>query len=135
VLWAGDMNFRVDMSYQEVLEHCKERRFYEILLKDEFRMKQTKHGKSNFLKIFFHRLFYIEDAYADFKEADIDFAPTYKFDLHYNDDIYAKHRTPSYTVRITIENRTKFSIKKENNQHGIRKEIDIKLLFMIYFLQ
>jgi hypothetical protein len=47
VLWAGDMNFRIDMPYQEVLEHYKERNFYELLLKDEFRMLQSKKGKSN----------------------------------------------------------------------------------------
>jgi hypothetical protein len=42
------MNFRVDMSYQEVLEHSKENHFYEILLKDEFRIVQTKNGKFKF---------------------------------------------------------------------------------------
>jgi hypothetical protein len=43
---------------------------------------------------------YIDHTYSEFKEADIKFAPTYKFDLRSDDDIYAKHRTPSYTVRI-----------------------------------
>ncbi|CAF3819836.1 unnamed protein product [Rotaria sordida] len=84
VLWAGDMNFRIDMPHDQVLELCKERNFREILLKDEFRIAQMKNN----------------DLYANFKEADIDFAPTYKFDLRYDDDTYAKHRTPSYTVRI-----------------------------------
>ncbi|CAF0803144.1 unnamed protein product [Rotaria sordida] len=84
VLWAGDMNFRIDMPHDQVLELCKERNFREILLKDEFRIAQMKNN----------------DLYANFKEADIDFAPTYKFDLRYDDDTYAKHRTPSYTDRI-----------------------------------
>jgi len=39
------MNFRVDMSYQEVLEYSKENNYYQILLKDEFRMVQTKNSK------------------------------------------------------------------------------------------
>ncbi len=46
--------------------------------------------------IFFY---YIDDLYGNFKEADINFSPTYKFDLRF-DDTYAKHRTPAYTVRI-----------------------------------
>ncbi|CAF2312683.1 unnamed protein product [Rotaria sp. Silwood2] len=84
VLWGGDMNFRIDMQHGEVLELCKERNFHQILLKDEFRIAQTK----------------TDGLYASFKEADIDFAPTYKFDLRFDNDTYAKHRTPSYTDRI-----------------------------------
>lgn len=38
------------------------------------------------------------DLYAEFKEADIHFPPTYKFELRADGDVYAKHRTPSYTV-------------------------------------
>lgn len=39
----------------------------------------------------------LDDAYASFKEADIAFPPTYKYDLR-SDDAYAKHRVPAYTV-------------------------------------
>ena len=52
----------------------------------------------------------IDDIYAEFKEADITFAPTYKFDLRFPDDTYTKHRTPSYTVRI--ENQKEYLIRK-----------------------
>jgi len=41
---------------------------------------------------------YIGGLYGDFKEASIEFPPTYKLDLRAADDTYAKHRTPSYTV-------------------------------------
>jgi hypothetical protein len=58
VLWAGDMNFRIDMSYQEVLEYSKENNYYELLLKDEFRMVQKKNGKLNSCKNSFYFLFY-----------------------------------------------------------------------------
>ena len=44
------------------------------------------------------------DLYAEFKEADIHFPPTYKFDLRVDEDVYAKHRTPSYTVREVVTN-------------------------------
>jgi len=49
--------------------------------------------------------YFIGEPYADFKEADINFAPTYKFNLRSNGDTYNKNRTPSYTVRITTENK------------------------------
>jgi hypothetical protein len=42
------MNFRVDLPYQEVLDYCKEQKFREILLKDEFRTIQTTTGKEDF---------------------------------------------------------------------------------------
>jgi hypothetical protein len=45
VLWAGDMNFRVDMSHQEVLGLCTESNYDQILLKDEFRTLQKQLGK------------------------------------------------------------------------------------------
>ena len=38
------------------------------------------------------------DAYSNFKEADIHFPPTYKYDLR-QENTYTKHRIPSYTVR------------------------------------
>ncbi|UJR25818.1 hypothetical protein I4U23_007168 [Adineta vaga] len=83
VLWAGDMNFRINMTHEEVLDQCKEKNYHAILLKDEFRLAHKN----------------TDDLYTHFKEADIDFPPTYKYDLRY-DDTYAKHRTPSYTDRI-----------------------------------
>lgn len=44
----------------------------------------------------------LDEMYTNFKEAPIDFPPTYKYDLRC-DDAYAKHRTPSYTVSIRKE--------------------------------
>jgi hypothetical protein len=45
VLWAGDMNFRIDMTHEEVLEYNTEKKFHELLLKDEFHIGQKKGGK------------------------------------------------------------------------------------------
>ncbi len=100
VLWAGDMNFRIDMPHQEVLNLCKEQKYNEILLKDEFKIAQNKTGKNKLkknIKISFIYC-YIGGLYGDFKEASIEFPPTYKLDLRAADDTYSKHRTPSYTV-------------------------------------
>jgi phosphatidylinositol-bisphosphatase len=104
VFWGGDLNFRIDLSHDEVLECCKRSNYNDILLKDEFRILQQKTGKKkNKCKIYSISYSYIGDAYANFKEGEIDFPPTYKFDLRV-ENAYAKHRTPSYTVRIRMIN-------------------------------
>ena len=65
--------------------------------------------------------FYVDDLYGDFKEAAITFSPTYKFDLRGDGDTYAKHRTPSYTVRIKTENKMKLLIKTKNKEERREK--------------
>ncbi|CAF0761011.1 unnamed protein product [Didymodactylos carnosus] len=80
VLWAGDMNFRIEEQLQTVMDLIKNNQYTELLLKDEFKTAQN-------------------DCYKDFLEGDIQFDPTYKYDLR-NTDSYAKHRIPSYTDRI-----------------------------------
>jgi len=42
------MNFRIDMPHQEVLNLCKEQKYNDILLKDEFKIAQNKTGKNKF---------------------------------------------------------------------------------------
>ncbi|CAF0909926.1 unnamed protein product [Adineta ricciae] len=93
VFWVGDMNFRINMTHQEVLDHCKEKHYHAILEKDEFCQARMK-----------------DELYTNFKEATIDFPPTYKYDLRCNDG-YAKHRTPSYTDRILYRDKPASSIE------------------------
>ncbi|CAF0946703.1 unnamed protein product [Rotaria sp. Silwood1] len=95
ILWAGDMNFRIDMSHQEVVDHCNKKNYAEILLQDEFRILQQK----------------TSNRHCQFKEANIDFPPTYKFDLRSFNDIYTKNRTPSYTDRILYRDKPDLQIK------------------------
>ena len=111
------------MPYEEVLEHRNEGNYDKLLLKDELRILQKKNGTLN---ISFPRAlsFVLDEPYTEFKEGAIDFAPTYKFDLNSNGDTYAKHRTPSYTVRIRTENR------KDKNIEFERKLLS-KFLFSI----
>jgi hypothetical protein len=45
VFWAGDMNFRINMSHQEVLDYCEKLNYNDILFKDEFRVLQKQTGK------------------------------------------------------------------------------------------
>jgi hypothetical protein len=45
VLWAGDLNFRVDMSYDNVVDQCDQRNFTSILDNDEFLLQRKKAGQ------------------------------------------------------------------------------------------
>jgi hypothetical protein len=47
VLWAGDLNFRLDMTHQDVIEQCKAKNYTKLLCKDEFRSEQKNGGKSS----------------------------------------------------------------------------------------
>jgi hypothetical protein len=103
------MNFRVTMPHQEVLDCCKESKFNQILANDEFRVLHAKTGMKK-IRIDPSKLSGdLGDVYSNFKEADITFPPTYKFDLR-DVDTYAKHRIPSYTVRMCFRILTKINI-------------------------
>ena len=65
---------------------------------ERWKGKYFKYNHDTILFIFSHVL---DELYTNFKEATIDFPPTYKYDLRCNDG-YAKHRTPSYTVRTSF---------------------------------
>ncbi len=65
--------------------------------------KQKKVNKKKQYFLFLNSSFiFTDDPYSEFKEAAINFPPTYKFDLRSNGDTYNKYRIPSYTVRIEI---------------------------------
>ncbi|CAF1254888.1 unnamed protein product [Rotaria sordida] len=83
-LWAGDMNFRLNMTYQEVIDLCRGQNYDKVLLKDEFLVLQQK----------------TNDRYGNFEESKISFPPTYKFDLRSGTNNYVENRIPSYTDRI-----------------------------------
>ncbi|XP_066294080.1 phosphatidylinositol polyphosphate 5-phosphatase type IV-like isoform X2 [Branchiostoma lanceolatum] len=87
VFWFGDMNFRLDherSKVEELIKHGHKSDYKELVAHDQL---------TNFMKK--------EEAFVGFKESQIRFPPTYKFDLntdHY--DTSPKLRVPSYTDRV-----------------------------------
>ncbi|XP_078604614.1 phosphatidylinositol polyphosphate 5-phosphatase type IV-like isoform X2 [Branchiostoma floridae x Branchiostoma japonicum] len=87
VFWFGDMNFRLDherSKVEELIKHGHKSDYRELVAHDQL---------TNFMKK--------EEAFVGFKENQIRFPPTYKFDLntdHY--DTSPKLRVPSYTDRV-----------------------------------
>ncbi|XP_072096520.1 phosphatidylinositol polyphosphate 5-phosphatase type IV isoform X1 [Mobula birostris] len=97
VFWFGDFNFRLDVKravIDELLHSSTKDNLCSILHYDEL-TKKLQEGS----------------VFKGFKEAEINFPPTYKFDL--GSDVYdssAKKRTPSYTDRIVCKSRQKGDI-------------------------
>ncbi|XP_055495943.1 synaptojanin-2-like [Leucoraja erinacea] len=84
VFWCGDSNFRIDLPYDEVMQHVK-RRDWKLLQAHDQLQQQMVDSK----------------VFKDFFEGPINFAPTYKYDV--GTDVYDtsdKGRTPAWTDRV-----------------------------------
>lgn len=85
VFWGGDLNSRLDLNTFEVKRLIRKRQFESTLLKfDQLRSELSSRA-----------------SFQDFKEQEIDFAPTYKFDRGTDTyDTSEKQRCPAWTDRI-----------------------------------
>ena len=83
----GDLNYRVDLPYEEAIEIANKNDYATLLKHDQLKRAQTEFAQIN-----------------RYKEAEITFKPTYKYDL--NSDTYdtsQKRRIPSFTDRILVK--------------------------------
>ena len=80
----GDVNFRIDLSYGEVIKAIKEKKFDSLYKFDQF---NTSLEKDEFLQ-------------NHVCESKINFEPTYKYEKDSNEYDKKKGRIPSYTDRI-----------------------------------
>ncbi|KAM9324241.1 phosphatidylinositol polyphosphate 5-phosphatase type IV [Gastrophryne carolinensis] len=98
VFWFGDFNFRLNKNRRDVnsiLQRKPQRDMSQLLQYDQ--LIKVMNGGSIF---------------RGFKEATIEFLPTYKFDIGCdNYDTTSKQRTPSYTDRIVYKSRQKGDIR------------------------
>ncbi|XWS57078.1 hypothetical protein CRYUN_Cryun09bG0140500 [Craigia yunnanensis] len=89
VIWLGDLNYRINLSYSDTGKLLKEKAWDALYNKDQLKIEREA-GR----------------VFKGWKEGKIYFAPTYKYSL--NSDIYAgetvetksKRRTPSWCDRI-----------------------------------
>ena len=83
----GDLNYRIDIPYEETVELCQKNEIDTLLSGDQLLKFMSE-----------------EPRYKDFHEEKITFLPTYKFDNHSNIyDTSKKHRIPSWTDRILFK--------------------------------
>jgi len=93
IVMMGDLNYRIDMSYERSKDLSINHQYSEILERDQLRRAIQEH-----------------EEFSGFFEGNISFPPTYKYDEDSNEyDSSKKHRVPSYTDRILIK-----SIDKKN---------------------
>jgi inositol polyphosphate 5-phosphatase INPP5B/F len=94
VFWGGDLNSRLDLNTFEVKKLIRKRQFESTLLKfDQLRSELSSRA-----------------SFENFKEQEIDFPPTYKFDRGTNTyDTSEKQRCPAWTDRILWKEKDSFS--------------------------
>jgi hypothetical protein len=80
----GDLNYRINLSYEEAMNLIKENNINELIQNDQLYIQRSK--KKCFLEV---------------EESDIEFLPTYRFDQGTSDyDTSEKKRIPSFCDRI-----------------------------------
>jgi phosphatidylinositol-bisphosphatase len=96
LFWFGDLNYRIDYEINEVKRLVKEKDYRTLMEYDQLTVEK-----------FAGRVFW------GFKEGQIHFAPTYKYDpgtLTF--DTSEKERTPSYTDRILYKGKKRDKVKQ-----------------------
>lgn len=83
---VGDLNYRIELSYEQCVELIREKKVAELISKDQLHITRGRSSDMNRLKEPVHK-----------------FMPTFKFDE--DSDVYdtsAKKRVPSYTDRVLL---------------------------------
>ncbi|KAM4619843.1 synaptojanin-1 isoform 2-T2 [Polymixia lowei] len=89
VFWCGDFNYRISMPNEEVKELIKQQNWDALTAGDQL-LDQKNAGM----------------VFRGFIEGNLDFAPTYKYDLFSEDyDTSEKCRTPAWTDRVLWKRR------------------------------
>ncbi|KAM9233292.1 synaptojanin-2 isoform 1-T1 [Dugong dugon] len=84
VFWCGDLNYRIDLTYEEVFYFVKRQDWKKLLEFDQLQLQKSS-GK----------------IFKDFHEGAINFGPTYKYDVGSAAyDTSDKCRTPAWTDRV-----------------------------------
>lgn len=89
IFWCGDFNYRINLPNEEVKELIKNEDWYKLKAYDQLLTQVAE-----------------EKVFQGFTEGEINFAPTYKYDLFSDDyDTSEKMRTPAWTDRILFHRR------------------------------
>jgi hypothetical protein len=120
LFWQGDLNYRVDYTFDEVLQEIEKKNLKLLLLKDQL----IKQRQSN-------QVFY------NFQEADINFNPTYRRIKGTDEYSNKNNQSPSWCDRIMVKTDREInflyydSIKSVQHRYFLLKIIYImKLIFI-----
>ncbi|KAK9887395.1 hypothetical protein WA026_022333 [Henosepilachna vigintioctopunctata] len=99
LFWCGDFNYRIDMDKEELKELVKLGDFESLLQFDQLK-KQQNEG----------------NVFKNFLEGEINFSPTYKYDLFSDDyDTSEKCRAPAWTDRVLWKRKPTSDTGSPNN--------------------
>ncbi|KAM9729330.1 LOW QUALITY PROTEIN: synaptojanin-1 [Menidia menidia] len=102
VFWCGDFNYRISLPNEEVKELIKQQNWDALTAGDQL-VEQKNAGM----------------VFRGFIEGNLDFAPTYKYDLFSEDyDTSEKCRTPAWTDRI-LWKRRKWNFNKTAEEMNV----------------
>ncbi|XP_037835033.1 synaptojanin-1 isoform X3 [Kryptolebias marmoratus] len=102
VFWCGDFNYRISLPNEEVKELIKQQNWDALTAGDQL-LEQKNAGM----------------VFRGFIEGQLDFAPTYKYDLFSEDyDTSEKCRTPAWTDRI-LWKRRKWNFSKTAEEMNV----------------
>lgn len=115
VFWCGDFNYRISLPNEEVKELIKQQNWDALTAGDQL-VDQKNAGlvrPNTISMILFYlfifcvfNVFIFSQIFRGFIEGNLDFAPTYKYDLFSEDyDTSEKCRTPAWTDRILWKRR------------------------------
>lgn len=91
LFFFGDLNYRLDLDMSECRSLLEKKAYKELLEHDQLRKAQTSTLPTGLIQSLAH-------AFEDFKEGEITFQPTYKYDKGTdNFDSSEKERKPAYT--------------------------------------
>lgn len=89
MFWGGDFNYRIDMDKEELKEALRNNEIIRVLQNDQLKKQQE-----------------LNAAFGEYCEGDIDFHPTYKYDLFSDDyDTSEKARAPAWCDRVLWKRR------------------------------
>ncbi|BES93669.1 phosphoinositide 5-phosphatase [Nesidiocoris tenuis] len=84
IIWCGDFNYRIDLDKEEVKELVRNQELQKLFESDQLKIQKDA-----------------GNVFQNFNEGDINFAPTYKYDLFSDDyDTSEKCRAPAWTDRV-----------------------------------
>ncbi|KAJ4701015.1 putative Type I inositol polyphosphate 5-phosphatase [Melia azedarach] len=87
IIWLGDLNYRINLSYEKTRELISKRQWSKLAERDQL-LRELKKGR----------------AFDGWSEGTLNFPPTYKYEMnsekYYGEDPKAGRRTPAWCDRI-----------------------------------
>ncbi|KAK9165721.1 hypothetical protein Scep_000912 [Stephania cephalantha] len=117
IIWLGDLNYRINLSYERVRELISRKEWFKLFEKDQLHRELKKGG-----------------AFDGWKEGTLNFSPTYKYELnskkYYGDDPKVGRRTPAWCDRILSSGKGLRLVNYKRNEIILSDHRPVTAIFM-----